>query len=155
VVSTLALAIGLVVAEIAQPGQGFNIDPSTLDTKAVATYVTRAKEESIVGHLLHIIPVSFLDPFANGDILQVLLVAILTGFALSRMGDLGVRISHGIDMAAGLFFRVIAIIVRAAPVGAFGAMAFTIGAFGIGALLKLGELILTFYATSILFVLLV
>jgi aerobic C4-dicarboxylate transport protein len=155
IVSTVALAIGLLVAEIVQPGKDFNINPATLDSSAVARYVTSAKEESIVGHLLNIIPTSFLDPFANGDILQVLLVAILTGFALSKMGDLGVRISHGIDMAAGLFFRVIAMIVRVAPIGAFGAMAFTVGAFGVGSLWKLGELILTFYTTSILFVLLV
>ncbi|MBV8209961.1 MAG: dicarboxylate/amino acid:cation symporter [Burkholderiaceae bacterium] len=155
VVSTLALAIGLAVGEIVRPGKGFNIDPATLDTSAVARYVTRAKDESIVGHLLNIIPTSFLDPFANGDILQILLVAILSGFALSRMGDVGTRIARGIDTASTLFFRIIAMIVRAAPIGAFGAMAFTVGAFGLGALRNLGELILTFYTTAILFVLLV
>jgi aerobic C4-dicarboxylate transport protein len=154
-VSTLALAIGLAVGEIVRPGNGFNIDPATLDSGAVAHYVTRAKEESIVGHLLNIIPTSFFDAFANGDILQILLIAILSGFAVSRMGDLGSRIARGIDTASAFFFRIIAMIVRAAPIGAFGAMAFTVGAFGLKALWNLGELILTFYATAILFVLLV
>ena len=154
-VSTLALAIGLAVGEIVRPGNGFNIDPATLDTGAVARYVTRAKEESIVGHLLNIIPTSFFDAFANGDILQILLIAILSGFAVSKMGDLGSRIARAIDTASAFFFRIIAMIVRAAPIGAFGAMAFTVGAFGLKALWNLGELILTFYATAILFVLLV
>jgi aerobic C4-dicarboxylate transport protein len=155
VVSTFALAIGLLVGEILQPGRGFNIDPATLDPHAVAGYVTRAQEDSLVGHLLAIIPNSFFDAFARGDLLQVLLVAILTGFAISRMGALGARIGAAIDAAAKLFFRIIGMIVRAAPIGAFGAMAFTVGAFGVGALVNLGALIATFYAASILFVVLV
>ena len=154
-VSTVALGIGLVVGEIVRPGAGFNIDPATLDTSAVARYVTRAKEESIVGHLLNIIPSSFFDALATGDILQILLIAILSGFAISRLGELGQRIARAIDTASALFFRIIGMIVRAAPIGAFGAMAFTVGAFGLKALLNLGELILTFYATALLFVLLV
>jgi aerobic C4-dicarboxylate transport protein len=155
VVSTLALAIGLIVGELAQPGKGFNIDPAALDANAVASYVTRAKEESIVSHLLNIIPSSFFDALAKGDILQVLLIAILSGFAVARMGEIGARIGAAIDMAGRLFFRIIGMIVRVAPVGAFGAMGFTVGAYGIAALWNLGELILTFYAASLLFILLV
>jgi aerobic C4-dicarboxylate transport protein len=155
VVSTLALAIGLIVGELVHPGAGFNIDAAALDPKAVASYVSRAKEEGVIAHLMAIIPNSFIGALANGDLLQVLLVAILTGFAISRLGELGARIAFVIDAAAKVFFRIIGFIVRVAPLGAFGAMAFTIGAYGVGALLNLGALILTFYATSILFVLLV
>jgi aerobic C4-dicarboxylate transport protein len=155
VVSTFALGIGLLVGRFLQPGAGFNIDPASLDPKAVASYVTRAKEEGIVAHLIAIIPRSFLDPFANGDLLQVLLVAILTGIAVSRMGQVGERIAHAIDMAGKVFFRIIGMIVRVAPIGAFGAMAFTVGAYGVASLWNLVELILTFYATSVLFVLVV
>ncbi|HEV2548432.1 MAG TPA: dicarboxylate/amino acid:cation symporter [Stellaceae bacterium] len=155
VVSTLALAIGLIVGEIAQPGAGFNIDPASLDPKAVATYVTKAKEEGIIAHLMAIIPKTFFDALAGGDLLQVLLISILTGFAVSRLGALGERIAAVIDAAAKVFFRIIYIIVRAAPIGAFGAMAFTIGAYGVGALWNLAQLIITFYVTAILFVLIV
>ena len=154
-VSTVALAIGLLVGRTVQPGAGFDIDPASLDPKQVASYVTRAKEEGIVQHLLAIIPNSFFDALAKGDLLQVLLIAILSGFAVSRMGELGERIAHAIDAAGKMFFRIIGIIVRAAPVGAFGAMAFTIGAYGLGSLWNLFKLIATFYATSLLFVLLV
>ena len=155
VVSTAALAIGLVIGEIARPGAGFNIDPAALDPKAVASYVTRAKGESVTSHLMAIIPDSFFDALAKGELLQVLLVAILTGFAITRMGELGGRIAGVIDIAGRLFFRLIGMIVRVAPIGAFGAMAFTVGAYGVGSLWNLFELILTFYGTSILFVLLV
>jgi aerobic C4-dicarboxylate transport protein len=154
-VSTLALAIGLLVGEVLQPGKGFNIDVGSLDPNAVAGYVTRAKEEGIVNHLLAIIPDTFIGAFARGELLQVLLVSILTGFAISFLGEAGKPVSRAIDLAARVFFSIIRIVVRAAPIGAFGAMAFTIGAQGIGALVKLGELILTFYFTSALFVLLV
>ena len=155
VVSTFALAIGLVVGELVHPGSGFNIDAASLDPKSVAGYIGRAKEEGVVAHLLAIIPNTFVDAFAKGDLLQVLLIAILTGFAISRMGALGEKITAVIDAAGKVLFRMIGIIVRAAPIGAFGAMAFTIGAYGIGALVNLGELILVFYATSLLFVLVV
>jgi aerobic C4-dicarboxylate transport protein len=155
VVSSLALLIGLIVGEVLRPGDGFNIDPATLDAGAVSSYVTRAKEEGIVQHLLAIIPDTFMGAFARGDLLQVLLVSILTGFAISRLGELGERIAHVIDTMAKVFFGLIRIIVRAAPIGAFGAMAFTVGAFGVGSLWKLIELILTFYLTSALFVLIV
>ena len=151
-VSTLALAIGLLVGEIVQPEAGFNIDPASLDPKQVSSYVTRAKEESIVQHLLAIIPNSFFDALAKGDLLQVLLIAILSGFAVSRMRELGQKITYAIEVAGKMF---IGIIVRAAPIGAFGAMAFTIGAYGLGSLWNLVKLIATFYATSLLFVLIV
>jgi aerobic C4-dicarboxylate transport protein len=154
-VSTVALVIGLIVAEVVQPGRGFNIDPATLDPKSVAGYVTRAKEEGFVAHIMAIIPNTFVGALANGDILQVLLVAILTGFAVARMGAVGERVLGVVDIAGKVLFRIIAMIVRLAPLGAFGAMAFTIGTYGVGALVNLGELILTFYATALLFVLLV
>src|SRR5882672_10176253 len=106
-VSTLALAIGLIVGEVLQPGNGFNIDPSTLDPKAVASYVTQAKEQGIVAHLLGIIPDSFLGALARGDLLQVLLVSILSGFAIARLGKTGEPISRGVDAAAKMFFGII------------------------------------------------
>jgi aerobic C4-dicarboxylate transport protein len=155
VVSTVALAIGLLVGEIVKPGQGFNIDPSALDPHAVAGYVTRAKEEGIVAHLLAIIPNTFVDAFAKGDLLQVLLIAILSGIAVARLGKLGQRVNGAIDAAGKVFFRIIGIIVKLAPLGAFGAMAFTIGAYGLGSLRNLAELIATFYLSSILFVVIV
>src|SRR6516162_9201765 len=153
--STVALAIGLLVGELLQPGKGFNIDPATIDPGAVEGYVHRAKQEGIVAHLLGIIPDTFLGAFANGDLLQVLLISILTGFAILRLGDLGERINGVIDAMAKIFFGIIRIIVRAAPIGAFGAMAFTVGAYGVVSLVNLLELIATFYLTSILFVLVV
>jgi aerobic C4-dicarboxylate transport protein len=155
VVSTLALGVGLLVGEIVQPGAGFNIDPASLDANAVSAYVTRAKDENFVQHLIQIIPDTFVSAFVKGDLLQVLLVSILTGFALTRLGEVGERITHAIDNVAKVFFTIIGIIVRAAPIGAFGAMAFTVGAFGVGSLWKLVELIIVFYATSVLFVVVV
>ncbi|WP_420245619.1 dicarboxylate/amino acid:cation symporter [Roseiterribacter gracilis] len=154
-VSTLALGIGLLVGEIVQPGVGFNIDPSKLDTKQVATYVTKGKEESFINHLMDIIPNTFVDAFAKGDLLQILLIAILTGFAVSQMGAMGEKIAHGIDAAGKVFFRIISYIVRVAPIGAFGAMGFTVGAFGLDSLRYLGVLIATFYLSSLLFVIVV
>jgi aerobic C4-dicarboxylate transport protein len=154
-VSTLALIIGLIVGELLQPGKGFNIDVASLDPKAVASYVGKAKEEGIVAHLLAIIPDTFIGAFAKGDLLQVLLISILTGFAISRLGELGEKINGVIEAMAKVFFGMIRIIVRAAPIGAFGAMAFTVGAYGVASLVNLLELIATFYLTSLLFVLLV
>lgn len=154
-VSTLALAIGLIVGELLQPGKGFNIDVAGLDPKAVSSYVTKAKEEGIVAHLLAIIPDTFMGAFAKGDLLQVLLVSILSGFAISRLGRLGDKINDVIEAMAKVFFGIIRIIVRAAPIGAFGAMAFTVGAYGVASLVNLLELVATFYLTSLLFVLLV
>jgi aerobic C4-dicarboxylate transport protein len=154
-VSTLALLLGLLIGELVHPGAGFNIDPHTLDPKAVASYVTRAKEDGIVAHLLAIIPETYVGAVARGDLLQVLLVAILSGFAIAYMGPAGEPVTAAIDKAARVFFGIIRIIVKVAPIGAFGAMAFTVGAFGLGSLLNLAALIATFYLTSILFVILV
>ena len=154
-ISTLALLIGLLVGEIVQPGHGFNIDPAAIDPKSVATYVTRAKDEGIVNHLMAIIPDTFIGAFAKGDLLQILLVSILTGFAISQLGELGARVASAIDMMAKVFFRIIAMIVRVAPIGAFGAMAFTVGAYGLGSLWNLAALVATFYLTSLIFIFLV
>jgi aerobic C4-dicarboxylate transport protein len=154
-VSTLALAIGLIVGEILQPGRGFNIDPASIDPKAVTSYVTQAKETGIVAHLLGIIPDSYIDALARGDLLQVLLVSILSGFAIAYLGKTGEPIANAIDRAAKMFFGIIRIIVRVAPLGALGAMAFTVGAYGLESLWNLIALIATFYLTSTLFVLLV
>jgi len=155
VVSSLALIIGLIVGELLQPGKGFNIDVASLDPKAVAGYVSKAKEEGIVAHLLAIIPDTFMGAFAKGDLLQILLISILSGFAITRLGKLGEKINDVVDAMAKIFFGVIGIIVRAAPIGALGAMAFTVGAYGVASLVNLLELIATFYLTSVLFVLLV
>jgi len=154
-VSTVALLIGLLVGELLQPGKGFDIDPGSLDPKAVASYISRAKEEGLVAHLIGIIPETFIGAFAKGDLLQVLLVSILTGFAIARLGEVGEKINVAIEAMARIFFGVIRIIVRVAPIGALGAMAFTVGAFGVGSLVNLIELIATFYLTSLLFVLVV
>src|SRR5712672_4766886 len=155
VISTLALAIGLLVGEVLQPGHGFNIDPASIDPNSIATYVSKAKEEGVVAHLLAIIPDSYLDALARGDLLQVLLVSILSGFAIAFLGKAGEPIAYAIDQAAKVFFGVIRTIVRVAPLGAFGAMAFTVGAYGLSALWNLIALIGTFYLTSVLFVLIV
>ncbi len=154
-VSTVALAIGLLVGEVLQPGKGFNIDASTLDPKAVASYVAQAKEQGVVAHLMAIIPDSFFGALARGDLLQVLLVSILSGFAISQLGALGEKINDAINAAAKVFFGIIRMIVQVAPIGAFGAMAFTIGAYGLGSLVNLAALVATFYLTSALFVLVV
>src|SRR4030088_2195668 len=154
-VSTVALAIGVIVGEVLQPGHGFNIDPDSIEMKSVATYVTKAKEEGIVAHLLGIIPDSYLGALARGDLLQVLLVSILSGFAIAFLGKIGEPDPHAGDQAAKVFFRIIRMIVRLAPLGAFGAMAFTVGAYGLNALWNLIALIGTFYLASVLFVLIV
>ncbi len=152
VISTLALLLGLVVANVVQPGAGFKVNPANLDTKAVADYAGAAKAQSVPDFILHIIPNTIVDAFTRGDILQVLLVAILFGFALSSMGP---RCKHVVDLFDGMthaVFGVVNIVMRLAPIGAFGAMAFTIGKYGITALGPLLKLILTFYLTCIVFV---
>jgi len=154
-VSTIALAIGLLVGRTVQPGAGFNIDPATLDPKAVANYVTAAKQEGIIPHLMGIIPDSFFGALARGDLLQVLLVSILSGIVIARLGETGRKINTAVEAASRMFFGIIHIIVRAAPIGAFGAMAFTVGAYGVGSLINFLQLIGTFYLTSALFVLVV
>jgi aerobic C4-dicarboxylate transport protein len=155
IVSTFALAIGLIVANVIQPGAGFNANPATLDTKAIAEYTSKTKSLNTVDFLMNIIPNTFVDAFAKGDILQVLLIAILTGFALSMMGERGRGITAGIEKISHVVFGIVGIVMKAAPIGAFGAMAFTIGKYGIASLLPLAKLLGSFYLTSALFVLVV
>jgi len=152
VVSTFALVIGLFVANFIQPGAGFNADPHTLDTKAIAQYTDKTKSLTTVDFLLNIIPNTVFDAFAKGDILQVLLVAILFGFALSLLGERGRPVHKLIDEVSHAFFGMVNIIMKAAPLGAFGAMSFTIGKYGIASLLPLAKLMGSFYLTCGLFV---
>ena len=155
IVTTLALAIGLTVVTIIQPGVGFNADVTKLDTKALAAYSTQAKSHSTVDFLMNVIPNSVVDAFAKGDILQVLFFAILFGIALSALGERGKVVFRLIDQMAHVFFGIVNVIMKAAPIGAFGAMAFTIGKFGLGSLSKLGMLMGSFYLTCLIFVFLV
>ena len=152
VVSTLALVLGIAVAELIRPGDGFGIDPASLDPSVAASYVTRAKADHITDHLLNIIPDTFFGAFSGGDLLQVVFVAILFGFACARLGAVGERAVGVLQNVVKIFFSLIHIVVRAAPVGAFGAMAFTIGKYGIGSLVQLGALVGSFYLTALLFV---
>jgi len=155
VVSTLALLIGLIVVNVLQPGVGMNVDPAALDAKAVAIYAEQATQQGIIPFLLDIIPGSVVGAFASGNILQVLLFAILFGFALHRLGEKGQLIFNFIESFSKVIFGVINMVMRVAPIGAFGAMAFTIGKYGVGSLLQLGQLIMAFYLTCFLFVVLV
>jgi aerobic C4-dicarboxylate transport protein len=153
--STFALVVGLAVANLVQPGAGLNVNPATLDTSKVASYVTQAHETTVTGFVLNIIPDTLLSAFTSGEILQVLLVAILFGSARAMMGERGERLLGALRTLTAVVFRIVRILMYAAPIGAFGAMAFTIGQYGIGTLTNLAELIVTFYATALLFVLLV
>src|SRR5689334_4285446 len=152
VVTSLALVIGLVVVNVIQPGAGFNADVTKIDTKALASFTSQAKATGTVDFLLNIIPSSVVDAFAKGDILQVLLFAILFGFALSALGERGKPVYKLIDQISHTLFGIVGIIMKAAPIGAFGAMAFTIGKFGVGSLSKLGMLMGSFYLTCLLFI---
>jgi aerobic C4-dicarboxylate transport protein len=155
VVSTLALFIGLVVGNVSHPGSGFNIDAATLDAKAVAEYAGQAKAQTVSEFLLHIIPNTVVDAFTKGDILQVLLVSVLFGFALSATGERCKPLLDFLNVLTEAVFGVVTILMRLAPFGAFGALAFTIGKYGIASLGPLVRLIGTFYATAFLFVFLV
>lgn len=155
VVSTLALLIGLVVGNLVHPGSGFNVSAANLDAKAVADYAGQAKSQNIPEFLLHIIPTTVVDAFAKGDILQVVFVAILFGLALSGLGDRGKPLVTLIDSVTQAVFGVVNIMMRFAPIGAFGAMAFTVGKYGLASLGPLAKLIGTFYLTSVIFVLVV
>ncbi|MEC4593410.1 MULTISPECIES: dicarboxylate/amino acid:cation symporter [Nitrospirillum] len=155
VISTFALVIGLLVGEVVRPGNGMNVDPHTLDAKAVSTYVDKAAKDTVADHILGIIPDTYLGALGGGDLLQVLLIAILTGFAIAHLGDYGKPATVVIERMSKIFFRIIHMVVRLAPIGAFGAMAFTIGKYGVAALINLGMLIGSFYLTSLLFVLVV
>ena len=152
VVSTFALAIGLAVANIIRPGDGFNANVATLDTKSIAEFTAKAKAQTTVDFLMNIIPNTAVDAFAKGDILQVLLFAILFGFALSLLGERGRPITKLVDDLSHVIFGVVGIIMKVAPIGAFGAMAFTIGKFGLASLLPLAKLMGSFYLTCGLFI---
>ena len=155
VVSTVALFIGLVVGNVAHPGSGFNVSAANLDAKAVADYAGQAKAQSITDFLLHIIPTTVVDAFAKGDILQVVFVAILFGLALSALGDRGKPLVTLLDSLTQTVFGIVNMLMRFAPIGAFGAMAFTVGKYGIASLGPLAKLIAVFYLTSILFILVI
>ena len=153
--STLALIVGLIVGNLVRPGAGLNIDPASLDATKVFDYAAKAHETTITGFLLGIIPDSFLSGLAEGNLLQTLFVAILFGIGLALTGERGKRVFDLLEQASLVFFKIVSILMRAAPIGAFGAMAFTIGAYGIETLGNLATLVVTFYLTSLLFVLVV
>lgn len=152
VVSTLALVIGLLVVNWIQPGVGINADVTTLDTKAVAQYTTAAQHSSTTDFLLHVIPDTFVGAFAQGEILQVLLISLLFGFALAGLGDHARPVVNLLHDVARAFFGMVSMVTKIAPVAAFGAMAFTIGKYGLGSLISLGQLMLCVYITCALFV---
>ncbi|MER8444783.1 dicarboxylate/amino acid:cation symporter [Mesorhizobium sp. M1066] len=150
--STLALIIGLVVANVVQPGAGFNIDPATLDASTISTYAAKAHDQSVTGFLMNIIPSTIVGAFADGDILQVLFFSVLFGIALALVGDKGTPVLNFLQALTTPIFKLVSVLMKAAPIGAFGAMAFTIGKYGIGAVINLAMLVGTFYVTSFLFV---
>jgi aerobic C4-dicarboxylate transport protein len=155
VVSTLALIIGLIVVNVVKPGVGMNIDPDTLDTAAVTSYIGPANDMSAIEFMLNVIPTTLVDAFARGEILQVLLIAVLFGFALHKLGGRTSLVFEFIEKFSHVLFVIVGFIMRVAPIGAFGAMAFTIGNYGIASLLSLGKLMATFYLTCLLFIVLV
>jgi aerobic C4-dicarboxylate transport protein len=155
VVSTIALLIGLLVGNLMRPGSGFNVNVATLDARAVADYAGQAKSQNVVEFLMHIIPTTVFDAFARGDILEVVFVAILFGFALSAAGSSGKPLVAIMDSLTHVVFRVVNILMKFAPIGAFGAMAYTVGKFGLAALGPLAKLVGTFWLTSTLFVVIV
>ncbi|ATP46405.1 C4-dicarboxylate transporter DctA [Pseudomonas putida] len=155
IVSTIALIIGLVVVNVVKPGAGMHIDVTTLNASSVAAYAAAGAQQTTVGFLLNIIPNTVVGAFANGDILQVLMFSVIFGFALHRLGSYGKPVLDLIDRFAHVMFNIINMIMKLAPVGAFGAMAFTIGQYGVGSLVQLGYLMACFYVTCLLFVLVV
>ena len=152
VVSSFALVIGLVLVNLLQPGAGMNVDPASLDTKAVAAYTGPGKMVGTTDFILNIIPNALFDAFAKGEILQVLLIAVLFGFALHRFGGRGTLVFDFIEKTSHVLFNIIGFIMKVAPIGAFGAMAFTIGKYGVGSLLSLGYLMGAFYLTCLIFI---
>jgi aerobic C4-dicarboxylate transport protein len=155
IVSTFALFVGLCVGNIVKPGAGFNVDPATLDAKAIADYAGQAKAQGVTEFLMHIIPTTVVDAFAKGDILQVLLVSILFGFALSAIGARAKPLLDFLESLTRAVFKIVNMVMRCAPIGAFGAMALTVGKYGFAALGPLLKLILVFYVTCIGFVIIV
>lgn len=153
--STLALVVGLIVGNVIQPGHGLNIDPSTLHSTKVDEYAAKAHESTITGFLMNIIPDTLVSPFVSGQILQVLFVAVLFGLALAKSGDLGRPITDFLQQLTNPVFTLVSMLMKFAPIGAFGAMAFTIGAYGISSIGNLMLLIATFYITALLFVIVI
>ena len=152
VVSSIALIVGLVIINIVKPGAGMNVDVSQLDTKAVAAYTKPGQMQGTVDFILNVIPNTVVDAFAKGEILQVLLFAVMFGFALHKFGGRGTLVFDFIEKFSHVLFVIVGYIMKVAPIGAFGAMAFTIGKYGVSSLLQLGQLMATFYATCLLFV---
>ena len=155
VISTFALLLGLIATHVLKPGAGFNVDVHTLDGKAVASYAAKAHGQSTVDFFMHIIPRTLTDAFAQGEILQILLIALLFGSVLATIGERGKPVTDFIESVSQVLFGIVRIVTKLAPIGAFGAMAFTIGKYGVGSLLPLMKLIGTFYLTAIVFVLVV
>jgi aerobic C4-dicarboxylate transport protein len=155
VVTTLALIIGLIVINILKPGVGMNIDPASLDTKSVENYITESKSQSVSDFFLHIIPENIVNALSTSNILQVLFFSVLLGFALSKIGEKATPLLKGIQSLENGLFAIIKIIMKIAPLGALGAMAFTIGKYGVGSLAQLGQLMVSFYITCILFIVIV
>jgi len=152
IVSTVALMVGLIIVNLLQPGSGMHVDPKLLDTKGIAAYTGPGKMQSTTEFLMNIIPTSVVDAFAKGDILQVLLFSVLFGFALHKFGGRGTLVFDFIEKLSHVLFSIVGIIMKLAPIGAFGAMAFTIGKYGVGSLLSLGKLMGTFYLTCLVFI---
>ncbi|MES2942172.1 MAG: dicarboxylate/amino acid:cation symporter [Pseudomonadota bacterium] len=152
IVSSIALVVGLVIINIVKPGEGMNIDVSTLDTKGIAAYTGPGKMASTTDFLLNVIPSTVVDAFAKGEILQVLLVAVMFGFALHKFGGRGTLVFDFIEKFSHVLFVIVGYIMKVAPIGAFGAMAFTIGKYGVSSLMQLGQLMATFYLTCLLFI---
>src|SRR5215510_9420070 len=152
IVSTIALIVGLTIVNTVKPGAGMNVDPATLDTKGVAAYTKPGQMQSTTEFLLNVIPSTVVDAFAKGEILQVLLFSVMFGFALHKFGGRGTLVFDLIEKTSHVLFSIVGIIMKVAPIGAFGAMAFTIGKYGLGSLVSLGKLMATFYATCLLFI---
>lgn len=155
IVSTVALIVGLVIINVVKPGVGMNIDPASLDAKSVAAYTGPGQMQSTTDFLLHVIPTTVVDAFAKGEILQVLLFAVMFGFALHKFGGRGTLVFDFIEKTSHVLFSIVGMIMKVAPIGAFGAMAFTIGKYGVASLLSLGQLMATFYITCLVFIFLV
>lgn len=152
VVTTIALIIGLVAVNLLRPGEGMNVDLAHVDTSLVKNYIAQGKGHDLTGFLMQIIPNSFLGAFTEGNVLQVLFVAVLCGFALAQLGEKAAPLANMIDQAAAMLFRIVGFVMWAAPLGALGAIAFTVGKFGAGSLLSLGRLLIDFYITCIFFI---
>ena len=153
IVTTLALIIGLIVVNTVKPGAGFNVDPATLDADAVAGFARSASQQTVVGFITHIIPTTFSNAFTGGgDLLQVLFISVLVGYAITKLGKHGGVIHHFIEELSHVVFAMMNVLMKLAPIGAMGAMAFTVGRYGLGSLVSLGSLMLAYYITTILFV---